>query len=391
MSLSLHLRGRIDGALQPGLYKVLDPREALELRVPLERVLIDCRAGCEIDLDTLRSIGVAGALCHSDAALSPLPIVHSLSIAAAVKVGDAIRLQPGGKINVLFRRGANANSLFLTENCNSLCVMCSQPPRNVDDSWRADEILDLLPLIDHDLKMLGLTGGEPTLLGIRLFDLLESAARSLPATSFHVLTNGKRFSDRAFTAAFRNLRGRITWAVPLYADTAHLHDDIVGSKGAFVETMHGLHNLAEHDQDIELRTVLHGMTLPRITQLCEFIGRNLPFVRHVALMGMEPMGLARTNMQRLRYDPELLGPAILSGTSRLHQAGLRVSLYNIPLCLLDSALKPFARKSISDWKNEFAPACNQCTLKDDCCGFFRSADQEWRRHIARPQLATAAA
>lgn len=390
MSLSLHLRGRIDGVLRSGLYKVLDAREALELRVPLEQVLVDCRAGCEIDLDALRSIGVAGALCDSDVTLSPLPIIHSLSLAAAVKVGDAIRLQPDGKINVLFRRGANANSLFLTENCNSLCVMCSQPPRNVDDSWRVDEILDLLPLIDHDLHLLGLTGGEPTLLDTRLFDILESAAQSLPATSFHVLTNGRRFSDRAFTATFNKLRGRITWAVPLYADTAHLHDDIVGSKGAFVETMHGLHNLAEYDQDIELRTVLHGMTLPRITQLCEFISRNLPFVRHAALMGMEPMGLARTNMQRLQYDPALLGHALLSGTSRLHQAGLQVSLYNIPLCLLNSALRPFARKSISDWKNEFTPACGQCALKDECCGFFRSAGHDWRRHIARPQLATVA-
>ncbi|MBS4004966.1 His-Xaa-Ser system radical SAM maturase HxsC [Bradyrhizobium sp. G127] len=391
MSLALHLRGKICGPLQPGLYKVLNAREAIELRVPLERVLIDFRSGCDVEAEALRSIGVGGALRESEVTGFPLPFLQSLSIAAAVNVGDVIRLQPSGKINVLFRRGANANTLFLTENCNSLCVMCSQPPREVDDSWRVDEILDLLPLIDHDLDTLGLTGGEPTLLGGRLVELLEAGMRSLPTTTFHILTNGRRFLDREFAAAFDKLRGRVTWAVPLYADNARLHDEVVGSKGAFSETMHGLHNLAEYGHSIELRTVLHGMTLPRITQLCEFISRNLPFVQHVALMGMEPMGLARTNAPRLRYDPERLGPTILAGTSRLHQAGLRVSLYNIPLCMLDPVLRPFAKKSISDWKNEFAAACEDCALKDDCCGFFRSADQEWRRRVAHPQLATAAA
>jgi hypothetical protein len=87
-----------------------------------------------------------------------------------------------GQVNVLYRRGANANSLFLTERCNSRCLMCSPPPRDDDDGWRVDELLELIGLIDDDLPQLGFTGGEPTLLGPRLAELIRACKAALPRT-----------------------------------------------------------------------------------------------------------------------------------------------------------------------------------------------------------------
>ena len=64
--------------------------------------------------------------------------------------GDVIRAVEGsGFIRVLYRRGANSNSLFATERCNSYCLMCSQPPKLADDSYRVGVILRLLELIDR--------------------------------------------------------------------------------------------------------------------------------------------------------------------------------------------------------------------------------------------------
>lgn len=385
MSLTLHLRAEKSVSLPAGLYKVLDLREALTLQIPPARILIDLRGGPEVDLSAVGALGFGGTILADDRMVDHVPNLRSLTVPQAVGPGDAIRVQADGKINVLFRRGANANSLFVTERCNSLCLMCSQPPRDIDDTWRVAEILDLLDLIDRDQDVLGITGGEPTLLGDHLVAILHAAASTLPETHLHVLTNGRQFAEPSFVSKFDSVRGRVTWAVPLYAAVARKHDEIVCAPGAFSETMHGLFNLAEFGHEIEIRSVLHAMTLPHVSTLCEFITRNLPFARHVALMGMEPMGLARKNMARLYEEPENLGRNISPAVDILHRAGMHASIYNVPLCLLESNLHPFARQSISDWKNEYAEACEACSLKPSCCGFFRSANHEWRNRVARPQ------
>ncbi|MGO4781920.1 His-Xaa-Ser system radical SAM maturase HxsC, partial [Lysobacter sp. 2RAB21] len=77
------------------------------------------------------------------------------------------------KIAVRYRRGDNGNVLFATERCNSFCLMCSQPPREVEDSWRIDQLCDLVGLIDKDEPSLAISGGEPTLLGTGLSQVLQ--------------------------------------------------------------------------------------------------------------------------------------------------------------------------------------------------------------------------
>ena len=149
----------------------------------------------------LARLALHGADLPATSAGDGLPLLHSLRQDAVVAPGDVIRVRPdGGQVSVLFRRGANANALFVTERCNSRCLMCSQPPREEDDGWREEEIAALLPLIDRGLPTLGVTGGEPTLLGAGLARLIERARDSLPETRLHILTNGRRFADGALAA-----------------------------------------------------------------------------------------------------------------------------------------------------------------------------------------------
>jgi His-Xaa-Ser system radical SAM maturase HxsC len=300
-----------------------------------------------------------------------------LSAPEAVGHGDAVRVSTTGALHVLFRRGANANTLFVTERCNSRCLMCSQPPRDDDDSWRVGELLELLDLIDPGLPVLGITGGEPTLLGEGLNRLFASAAQRLPGTSLHVLTNGRTFADANLVASFDPTIGQAVWGVPLYADVAHRHDHVVQALGAFEETVHGLFNLAERGHRIELRCVLSRLTVGRLPQLADYIARNLPFVEHVAFMGLEPMGFARSNRDILWVDPLDYAVPLLEAMKRLDRAGLRGSIYNVPLCVLAPAARPYAMRSISDWKNAFRSECEVCDLRAKCGGFFKSADAAW--------------
>lgn len=67
---------------------------------------------------------------------------------------DIIRLD-GQAIRVLFRANSGHNSLLVTEQCNHYCLMCSQPPKNIDDSWILDELEALIPLIPRETPEVG--------------------------------------------------------------------------------------------------------------------------------------------------------------------------------------------------------------------------------------------
>ncbi|MBI3854766.1 MAG: carbamoyl-phosphate synthase large subunit, partial [Planctomycetes bacterium] len=62
--------------------------------------------------------------------------------------------------------------------------------------------------------------------------------------------------------------------------------------GAFDEAVLGILRLKDHGQRVEIRVVLHAITAPRLRETCTWIARNLPFVDHVALMGLENTGFA---------------------------------------------------------------------------------------------------
>lgn len=376
MTLPLHTFAKIYGDVSNHALKVLDLDEALASNYPFNRIVVLIEKNNNIDMNVLQSIGFAALLIKHSAVIRDdmrSPAIYALREEHIVKSGDVIRVKAkNGQIGVLYRRGANANSLFVTERCNSKCIMCSQPPQEKDDSWIADEILDYIPLIDKHIDFLGITGGEPTLLGDKLVSILQTCEAELPNTKIHILSNGKNFSDEKLVSAMDAFKDRTIWAVPLYSDIPHIHDYVVQSKGAFNQTLNGLYNLAEHGHTIEIRFVMHQQTINRIQEFSDFVYHNLPFVSHVAFMGLEPIGYGKVNLDSLWINLDEYSEAINKATWYLEDRGIVSSIYNVPLCALSKGSWPLARKSISDWKNKYYPECDLCTMKTKCCGFFAS-------------------
>ena len=85
-------------------------------------------------------------------------------------------------------------------------------------------------------------------------------------------------------------------AIPVYASVDHIHDHVVQAKGAFDETILGILKLKHRGQRVEIRVVLHALTAPIIEDTGRWIARNLPFVDHVALMGLEKRALRLQTM-----------------------------------------------------------------------------------------------
>lgn len=297
--------------------------------------------------------------------------------------GDVIRLAPDERaVRVLYRRNSPNNSFLLTERCNNYCLMCSQPPRKVADGWIVDEILEALPLIDQDTPEIIFTGGEPTLLGDRFLELVQAMKSYLPRTSLHILSNGRNFADATLAARLGAIgHPDLMIGIPVYSDLSHLHDYVVQADGAFDQTIQGILNLKRHGVPVEVRVVLHRHTVSRLPELARFLTRNLLFIDHVALMGLELMGFARANLEDLWIDPVDYQTELAAAVGILDRARIRVSIYNSQLCLLDRTLWKFTTRSISDWKQEYMPECDGCEVKASCAGFFTSAKYRYSRHI----------
>jgi len=299
--------------------------------------------------------------------------------------GDVVRIEPSrGAIDAIYRRNSRSNSLLVTERCNNYCVMCSQPPREHDDSWLIDDLMQAIPLMSPETREIGITGGEPSLLGPRLVDLVRHLHHHLPTTGVHILSNGRGFATGDLAKALAQLRHPdLMVGIPLYAEVPGHHDYVVQARGAFDETIRGILNLKRHGVRVELRFVIHTDTYSGLPAFARFVARNLLFVDQVALMGLELTGFARSNLDALWIDPLDYQRELREAVEILERAGSNVSIYNTPLCVLAPELHRFARASISDWKNAYFDECEGCALRAQCGGFFASSVLRRSRGIVR--------
>ena len=270
---------------------------------------------------------------------------------------------------------SNDNALFVTSQCNNQCVMCCQPPlnRNDFDGYFAKNMA-LIDSAPPGLPSIGITGGEPTLLGDRLFDLIRHIRDKLPDTEIHLLSNGRTFANMEYARKFADCgTDKILLGIPIHSDNAAEHDAITQVRGSFDETMLGLYNLDRYDFGIELRVVITKMNYRRLPKFPNFIYRNLPFVEFISLMGLEYTGYTIKNKDSVWIDPLDYQSELQQAVLGLKDWNMDVSIFNLPRCVLPEILWPFARKSISDWKTKYLDICQCCAEQVECCGLFATS------------------
>jgi len=335
--------------------------------------------------DDESSSGYRALLCHDELRSTPnVPYIHRLRESDHLRDGDIVVLEGStGLVRSLYRPYELHHHLFVTERCNSNCLMCSQPPKDRDDVEALTERnLELISLIRPHPDYLTITGGEPTLLGDNLFKLLLQLKLSMPETELHILTNGRAFAWPEYAQRFADVgHPNISLGIPLYSDFAGAHDHVVQARGAFDQTVAGLHQAARNGIRVEIRVVLHKLTIPRLTKLVDYIYRNLTFVEHVALMGLEYTGYTPRNIEELWIDPYDYQDELEEAVEFLAVRNMRVSIYNHQLCVLKPSLWGYARKSISDWKNLYLTECETCSVLPSCGGLFQWAVRKHSDHI----------
>lgn len=274
-----------------------------------------------------------------------------------------------------FNIESNDNTLFVTSQCNNRCLMCCQPPTKKDDiDLLFSKNIEIIKNSPSDISDIGISGGEPTLLGEKLPELIKIIRKKYPLAHIHILSNGRLLKELTFVKSIKEAAGsNITIGVPLHSDYEKDHDVIAGITGAYQETMYGLYNLYNCGIDIELRIIVNKLNYRRLEHLGDFIFKNIPFVSWVAFMAMEDTGYCIKNRDLIWCEPLDYANELEKAVINLSEWNIDVSIYNIPLCILSKKIKPYAQQSISDWKTSYLPICDSCIEKKHCCGIFSTS------------------
>lgn len=301
-------------------------------------------------------------------------ILYGVSGTEALEDYDVIEVQETGIIRIVYRDSSTDNVLFITNKCNSNCVMCpdADSNRRRDIGERVEYLTQLIELIPSDVPHLTITGGEPTLIRWELLKLLERCRERFETTEFLMLSNGRSFCVEEYRDAFlQSIPQKFRLAVPLYSDISKNHDAITRSPGSFAQTLQALKALQAH-LDLEIRIVVMRQNYKELPSIAKFVVRELPKTKWISIMGMELLGNAALRRDELWVDYMETTPYIEQTAKELLSAGIATSVYNYPLCGLPRNLWPISMQSITDYKVRYKPECEECMVKNLCGGFFFS-------------------
>lgn len=288
---------------------------------------------------------------------------------------DVFSIDTKGVIYNLYRADSNDNAIVFTMQCNSNCIMCpcSEISRKNGVLSSAESIKELLAYIPQNVRYLTLTGGEPTLLKNDFFEIMQYIKETRSDTHFQLLTNGRAFGDYSFTKRFVEcLPNSIELGIPIYGYNETTHDVITQTKGSFKQTVIGVHNLLHYNINVELRIVLTKLNVEYLDKIALYIVKYLQGVRCVNFMGLELMGNAAKNMDKVWLPYNEVFEKSKKALNILIAHGIDVQLYNFPLCSVSKEYWDICSKSISDYKIEYDDECVKCSVKELCGGVFDS-------------------
>lgn len=286
---------------------------------------------------------------------------------------SVFEISDNGSAYLYFDAGSDDNTFIITGKCNSNCIMC---PDNeyVRSHGRMANIDALLSVADHIPNYedhFTITGGEPFLLGKDIFQFFAALKDKFPCADYLLLTNGRIFSVPEYAKLLaKTMPEKTMIGIPIHGYNAATHDAITQAGGSFVQTISGIKHLLSHGLHIEIRIVVSKISAPYVSKIAKLIINELSNVDCVKIMGIEMLGSAHINQDKLWIPYREAFIHVREAINDLLMHGIDTALYNFPLCAVDAEYWHIAKKSISEWKIRFSEGCNGCTVKDACGGLF---------------------
>ena len=220
--------------------------------------------------------------------------------------------------------------------CNNRCKFCIT---NVPFGQRRFSRLQVLKkelksYYKKGYRALGFLGGEPTIYpGITE---LVSYARKLGYNEIHIVSNGRRYSDKKFLEGLIK-SGATKFYVSIHSHKANLEDYLTSVKGSFKEKIKGLSNLKGFfdkgliKNSILLNTVINKVNYKYLDKIIRFYHKRgfsdfrFDFIRPVGSALRNADTMVPRYSRVMEYVKKSLGVA--------QSLGVNLTFGAIPLCL----------------------------------------------------------
>ena len=264
-------------------------------------------------------------------------------------------------------------TIALWNKCNNRCLMCSNPPGyEKGKGYDFKSLVLRFQKIDPGEKEIYLTGGEPTL-HPQFFKLLTILRKRCPRAKIILDTNGRMFFYEDFLRECLGY-GNLEFQVSLCAHTAFLHDKITQTEGSFEQTVKGIKNLlflGSSENEVEIRVVIHKLTLPYLKEIYDFVAKNFPQIVRLIFIFMEMEGQAQKNIEKVGITYKKARPYMEDFFKKIKSAPFEIRLYHFPLCVLQFKFWPYLWRTLPEKEITFLKKCSQCLYQKYCLGIHR--------------------
>lgn len=292
--------------------------------------------------------------------------------------GACIEISKTGKISCAFGM-VNDNTLYITDKCNSNCIMCpmAEPARKFGNNTPIPVIKELIKYMPCNMEHITITGGEPFIIKEQLFEILNELKVGRKANTYLLLSNGRIFANHEYCKLFaESVPEDFLIGIPLHGPNATIHDLISQTPGSFLQTTNGITNLLNSKStSIEIRIVINKINAPYMMDIAKLIIEKYKGINSVKFMGMEMLGNAIVNSDKVWISYSEAFTKIRSAIDFLVENLVDVEIYNFPLCFVDPAYWHICAHSISAHKVKYADSCIQCKEKKSCGGMFTGTDK----------------
>lgn len=290
--------------------------------------------------------------------------------------GDVLELSENSGIQKILSADEEETFLYITNKCNSNCIMCPSPDieRKSGIEPEEKELFELIRYYPQSINYFTLTGGEPLLRYKFLFKVIDVLKERFANAGYLLLTNARGFAIKELVREFNDvIPENILVGIPFHSYDPKIFNMITRSNGSYEQTLSGINNLLAEGINIEIRVVISRMNYKQIPKICSFIANVIPSITIVTFMCMEMTGNAAINRKELWVPIKETIPYLNEGISELIVNSIDFRFYNYPLCLLPKAYWSIAKKSISKEKIRYLDGCSSCENKQYCGGFFASS------------------
>lgn len=226
-------------------------------------------------------------------------------------------------------RDIKTSKIKITYQCNNNCIMCTTG-KDRFSYLNKEPILRLIEgLADKNYEELTLTGGEPTI-SKDFFEILDFI-RLHKFREVRLETNGRFFYYTSFLDRVINKKVIHNYVISLFGSCGPTHDKITGTPSSFFQTIGGIKNLIERNENVTVNLVIMKNNFSEIFSTYNLL-KDM-HIKDISISFIAPFGRAKDYYKHISLRYYDIIPEIERVIDNSYMDGIKIGLSDFPFCV----------------------------------------------------------